>query len=66
MTEHGRSPVRVSRAAAKIERAKQCLRNPRCSVNEAGMEAGFQNPSHFARVFRKLVGITPSRFRSEV
>jgi AraC family transcriptional regulator len=50
----------------KIERAKQCLRNPRCSVNEAGMEAGFQNPSHFARVFRKLVGITPSRFQSEV
>jgi AraC family transcriptional regulator len=50
---------------SKIERAKESLRNSRCSVTEAGIESGFQNPSHFARVFRKLVGITPSRFRSE-
>ena len=34
-------------------------------VIDAGLEAGFENPSHFARVFRRLVGTTPSRFRAE-
>jgi AraC family transcriptional regulator len=50
----------------RIERAKQSLRDPRRSVIEAGLEAGFENPSHFARVFRKFVGASPSRFRSEM
>jgi AraC family transcriptional regulator len=49
----------------RIERAKQRLRDPECSVIDAGLEAGFENPSHFARVFRRLVGTTPSRFRAE-
>jgi len=48
----------------RIELAKQRLRDPRCSVIEAGLDAGFQNPSHFARVFRKWVGLSPSGFRS--
>jgi AraC family transcriptional regulator len=49
----------------RIEHAKQRLRDPKCSVIDAGLEAGFENPSHFARVFRRLVGTTPSRFRAE-
>ena len=47
----------------RIERAKEALRNPRRSVIDAGFGAGFKNPSHFARVFRKLVGVSPSTFR---
>jgi AraC family transcriptional regulator len=49
----------------RIERAKEQLRNPKSSVMDAALGAGFQNPSHFARVFRQLVGTTPSRFRSD-
>jgi AraC family transcriptional regulator len=49
----------------RIDLAKERLRDPRRSVLEAGLDAGFQNPSHFARVFRKWVGISPSGFRSE-
>jgi AraC family transcriptional regulator len=49
----------------KIERAKQLLRNPKRSIIEAGLDVGFQNPSHFARMFRKLEGTTPSRFRAD-
>lgn len=48
----------------RIDLAKECLRDPRRSVIDAGLAAGFQNPSHFAHVFRKWVGISPSRFRS--
>lgn len=49
----------------KIERAKQSLRYARCSVVEAALEAGFQNPSHFARTFRRFVGVSPSQFQSQ-
>jgi AraC family transcriptional regulator len=49
----------------RMERAKQQLRDPKRSIIDAGLDAGFQNPSHFARVFRKLEGTTPSRFRAE-
>lgn len=49
----------------RIKRAKQQLRDPKRSVIEAGLSAGFQNPSHFARTFRKPVGTTPSRFRAD-
>jgi AraC family transcriptional regulator len=50
----------------RIERAKESLRDPRISVIDAGLDAGFQNPSHFARTFRKLVGTSPSRYKSDV
>jgi AraC family transcriptional regulator len=49
----------------RIERAKEHLRVARGTVIDAGLEAGFGNPSHFARTFRRFVGMTPSRFRSE-
>ena len=49
----------------RIERAKQQLRDPKRGVIETGLDAGFQNPSHFARMFRKLVGTTPSRFQAD-
>src|SRR5229473_6284080 len=48
----------------KIERAKQQLRDPKRSIIDAGLDSGFQNPSHFARVFRRVVGTTPSSFRA--
>ena len=50
----------------RIERAKQCLRNPRISIIDAGLDAGFQNPSHFARTFRRLVGTSPSKYKCDM
>jgi AraC family transcriptional regulator len=50
----------------RIEQAKQGLLIPGRSVIEVGLDAGFQNPSHFARVFRKFVGTSPSRFQSNM
>jgi AraC family transcriptional regulator len=60
----GRAPHRYV-LMRRIDFAKERLRDPRRSVIEAAVEAGFQNPSHFARVFRKWVGVSPSRFRWE-
>jgi len=60
----GRPPHRFV-LLQRIGRAKEQLRNPRRSVIDAGLEAGFQNPSHFARTFRQLVGVTPRQFRGK-
>jgi len=49
----------------RVERAKALLRDPTFSVLEAGVSAGFQNSSHFSRMFHRFVGISPSRFQSE-
>jgi len=59
----GRSPHNYV-LLQRIERAKQLLRDPKRSIIETGLEVGFQNPSHFARMFRKLEGTTPSMFRA--
>jgi AraC family transcriptional regulator len=50
----------------RMERAKQGLRDTRRSVIEVGLDVGFQNPSHFARMFRKFVGASPSLFQSKM
>ena len=49
----------------RIERAKEHLRNSKLSIIDVGLEAGFPNPSHFSRVFRKLVGTSPSSFQRD-
>lgn len=49
----------------RIERAKIALRDPECSIMEAAAISGLPNPSHFARVFRRFVGISPSQFQSD-
>ena len=49
----------------RIKRAKLALRDPRCKVLDAAAISGFPNPSHFARMFRRFVGVSPSRFQSD-
>jgi AraC family transcriptional regulator len=60
-TTHRYTPVAV--LLQRIERAKQGLRDTGRSIIEVGLEVGFQNPSHFARMFRKFVGASPSQFQ---
>src|SRR5262245_5393413 len=61
----GHSPHRFV-LSEKINRAKQLLRDPKQSVFDTALSAGFQNASHFARTFRHLVGVTPREFRRMV
>jgi AraC family transcriptional regulator len=49
----------------RIKRAKIALRDPRCTVLDAAALSGFPNPSHFARMFRRFVGVSPSQFQSD-
>jgi AraC family transcriptional regulator len=50
--------------ARRVERAKQLLRErDRLALTEVAMEVGFASQSHFTRHFKRLVGVTPRRFR---
>ena len=48
----------------RIEKAKQMLLNPHARVSEVAFECGFQSLTHFNRVFRKIVGESPSQYRA--
>ena len=49
----------------KMERAKELLRDQNYSVRQAGIEVGMQDPYHFSKQFKNLVGISPSAFMKQ-
>lgn len=50
-------------ARRRIARAVELLRDPDRSLTDIYLDVGFKDMSHFGRVFRKLTGQSPSRFR---
>jgi YesN/AraC family two-component response regulator len=50
-------------ARRRIARAVHLLRDQTRRVGEVYLDVGFKNLSHFSRVFHKLIGRSPSRFR---
>ncbi|MEH2147595.1 AraC family transcriptional regulator [Nostoc sp.] len=50
----------------RIERAKQLLVKQKLSITEVSYLVGFQSQSHFAKVFRKHVGITPLAYQRQI
>ena len=47
----------------RIERAKNLLLNPNIRVSEAAYDCGFISLTHFNRVFKKVVGKSPTHYR---
>ena len=50
----------------RIEKAKLLLHNHNLRISEIAYEVGFQTITHFNRIFRKLVGYSPTEFRSKL
>jgi Response regulator containing CheY-like receiver domain and AraC-type DNA-binding domain len=48
---------------ARISRAKELLRFTNDNLDSIGTACGFQNGSYFSKVFLKLEGISPNKFR---
>jgi AraC family transcriptional regulator len=46
----------------RVDRAKMLLRDSRTRVIDISAELGFADQSHFARTFRRLVGMPPSAY----
>jgi AraC-like DNA-binding protein len=47
----------------RTEKAKSLLLNPQLRISEIVYDVGFQSLSHFNRIFKKLVGESPTRYR---
>ena len=49
----------------RIEKAKMLLKNRDCSIEEICAKVGYSNSKTFRRVFVKMEGVTPGKFREE-
>jgi AraC-like DNA-binding protein/ligand-binding sensor protein len=50
----------------RIEHAKNLLLNPNLRISEIAYEVGFQSLTHFNRVFKKIVGQSPTEYRGQL
>lgn len=50
-------------AISRLSIAKRCLMDPSLPMTEVSERAGIDDPSYFARFFRKHEGITPTAYR---
>ena len=60
----GVSPYQYS-LRCRMDRAKEFLRSPQFTVRQVAEATGFADQSHFTKVFRRLVGLTPVQFRQQ-
>jgi AraC-like DNA-binding protein/ligand-binding sensor protein len=47
----------------RVEKAKKLLLNPHLRISEIAYDVGFQSLTHFNRVFRQVVGQSPTSYR---
>ena len=48
----------------RIAHARASLATPELSIAQISLRVGFRTPSHFATVFRRVLGITPGAYRA--
>ncbi|MFC3692254.1 MULTISPECIES: helix-turn-helix transcriptional regulator [Methylopilaceae] len=47
----------------RVEKAKIIMRNPERDLVDIAVTLGFSSHTHFSRIFRKLTGLSPSKYR---
>jgi AraC-like DNA-binding protein len=50
----------------RVEKAKNLLLNRNLRVSEIAYEVGFQSLTHFNRVFKKVMGQSPTEYRGRL
>jgi AraC-like DNA-binding protein len=50
----------------RMTEAVRLLKNPSASVTDVCYTVGFRDLSYFARTFRRYVGMTPSRYKTDL
>ena len=53
------------RLARRIERARELLEHSEISITDVAAAVGYEDPSQLAAVFRKTLGMSPTRYRRE-
>ena len=52
--------------AVRIDAAKRLLRDPSLKIGEIGEKVGYADTAHFARVFKKLTGMSANEYRNSL
>lgn len=52
--------------SGKIEKAKEILSETGCTVAQVAAMCGYDNEEHFMRQFKKIVGLTPTKYRKQL
>jgi len=47
----------------RMAEARRLLRETDRSVIDIGLDVGYSSPSHFAQIFRRKVGVSPTDYR---
>ncbi len=50
----------------RVEKARNLLLNPNLRISEIAYEVGFQSLTHFNRVFKKILGQSPTEYRGQL
>ena len=50
----------------RIEKAKELLKDVRVKTYEVGLLVGYEDSAYFSKVFKKVVGVSPSEYRNLV
>jgi transcriptional regulator GlxA family with amidase domain len=63
--EMGRPPHRYL-IEQRVERAQALLRDADLPLTEVALDCGFSSQSHMNNHFRRIIGVTPARYRTEM
>lgn len=47
----------------RVRRAKELLKNPRLKISEISELVGYADPAHFAKIFKKITGVSANEYR---
>lgn len=50
----------------RLERAASLLKDTQQPVTDIALDSGYQTPASFSRAFRKVIGISPKNYRSQI
>jgi AraC family transcriptional regulator len=64
--ELGMPPMQHLIRRRLTEARRLIAQDPGLSVSEAAKRSGFEDPGHFARLFRRHFGVAPREFRSRL
>ena len=62
LAKYGIQPSKYIKSR-RVEAAKDLLISTGLSVGEISLRAGFSDPAYFCREFRRVVGMTPGKYR---
>jgi two-component system, response regulator YesN len=54
------------RIKKRLERAKQLMELPQYRIADIALEVGYNDPTHFSKLFKKIYGITPTEYREKL